>query len=273
METRFLAALEPFDGDGLVAFLAARAIAGVEAGDGGMYRRSLRLTGGAAVVELSARTEGVACAVECADADDVDAAFAVAARLLDLDADPNAIARVLRRDPALRPLVTASPGRRVPGCVDGFEIGVRAILGQQVSVAAARTLAGRLVERCGEDGLRGLRLFPSAAAVAGANLDNFGMPGARIRALQAFAGACAGGLELTPAVDVATTRAELLALPGIGPWTVEYIAMRALGDTDAFPATDLGVRKGIALLGGDADPERWRPYRAYAAVHLWSSLG
>jgi AraC family transcriptional regulator of adaptative response / DNA-3-methyladenine glycosylase II len=272
METRFLAAREPFDGAGLIAFLGARAIAGAEEGAGGVYRRSLRLRSGAALIEVRSGTEGVKCSVECADRDDADATLRLVARLFDLDADPTAIARALRRDPALRPLVAACPGRRVPGCVDGFEIGVRAILGQQVTVAAARTLAGRLVERCGEGGLDGLRLFPSPAAVAEAKLEKFGMPGARVKALQNFARACADGLRLEPGVDVAETRAQLLALPGIGPWTVEYVAMRALGDNDAFPATDLGVRHALARLEGTADPELWRPYRAYGAAHLWASL-
>ena len=150
------------------------------------------------------------------------------------------------------------------------------MLGQQVSVRGARTLAGRLVARLGEPWRDGWRLFPTAAAIAGSDPTLLGLPRARAAAL---VGACAaladGRLDLRPGSDRLAARAALVALPGIGPWTAEYVAMRALGDADAFPATDLGVRHALARLpGGDrADPERWRPYRTYAMHHLWASLG
>ena len=180
-----------------------------------------------------------------------------------------------RRDPVLGSLVAARPGLRVPGTADGGELAIRAVLGQQISVAAARTLAARLVAATGEplpepDGTL-THAWPAPDAIV-AVAPSLPMPRARQRAVAAMAGALADGLELRPGVDLAETRARLLDLPGIGPWTAEYIAMRALADPDAWMPTDLGVRHGLARLGvGVEAAEAWRPYRAHAIIHLWAS--
>ncbi len=181
----------------------------------------------------------------------------------------------LARDPILGPLVAARPGLRVPGTVDGGELAIRAVLGQQVSLAAARTLAARLVAAAGEplpepDGtLTHAWPVPQAIVEIAPSLP---MPRARQRAVAAMAGALADGLVLRPGVDLAETRARLLDLPGIGPWTAEYVAMRALGDPDAWMPTDLGVRHGLERLGAGVEAaEAWRPYRAHAIMHLWAS--
>jgi AraC family transcriptional regulator of adaptative response / DNA-3-methyladenine glycosylase II len=183
----------------------------------------------------------------------------------------------LARDPVLGPLVAARPGLRVPGTVDGGELAIRAVLGQQVSLAAARTLAGRLVAAAGEplpepDGTL-TRAWPAPEAIV-AVAPSLPMPRARQRAVAAMAGALADGLQLRPGVDLAATRTRLLDLPGIGPWTAEYIAMRALADPDAWMPTDLGVRHGLERLGVGAEAaEAWRPFRAHAVMHLWAAGG
>jgi AraC family transcriptional regulator of adaptative response / DNA-3-methyladenine glycosylase II len=195
--------------------------------------------------------------------------------VFDLDADPVAVDETLAADPLLEDAVRRHPGIRVPGAVDGFELAVRAVLGQQVSVRAARTFAARLVERCGKplDAARGTltHAFPTADAVAGVNLDGLGLTGARVRTLRALANdVAAGRITLEPLADRDETRTRLADVPGIGPWTVEYIAMRALGDPDAFPATDLVLKRLLAGAAADRT-ESWRPWRAYAAMHLWNS--
>lgn len=279
----------PLDGPGLLGFLGQRAVPGVEDGGPASYRRTLRLRGGAASVVLSPapghircqlRLEGGTLAASAA-ADAADAA-ARCRRLLDLDADVARIDAALSQDPLLAPAVAAGPGRRVPGTVDATELAVRAVLGQQVSVAGARTLAGRLVARHGTRLAepRGplTHLFPTAAAVAEADDEALAMPESRRRAVRALARAIdSGALCLDPTVARSEVEARLLALPGIGPWTASYIAMRALGDGDAFLPTDLGVRRAFERAGLAADPravtaraERWRPYRAYAVQHLWA---
>lgn len=284
----------PFDAAGLLAFLGARAVPGVETWDPArhVYRRVLALPHGPAVVALvpgdppAGGEAYVRCELVLTDLRDLAAAVQRCRRLLDLDADPVAVDAVLSADPLLAPLVRRVPGRRVPGAVDGAELAVRAVLGQQISVAGARTLAGRLTTSLGEplpDGLADDELthaFPTAAALAAA--DPASLPLTRARA-HALVGLCAtiadGSLALDPGADRAATRERLLALPGIGPWTADYVAMRALGDPDAFLATDLGVRKALEQLDHAADPsaatqraERWRPWRAYAVQHLWASL-
>jgi AraC family transcriptional regulator of adaptative response / DNA-3-methyladenine glycosylase II len=188
-----------------------------------------------------------------------------------LGADPSAADAALGRDPVLGPLVAARPGLRVPGTVDGGELAIRAVLGQQVSLAAARTLAARLVALAGEPLAEPqgtlTHAWPAPAAIVDV-APSLPMPRARQRAVGAVAGALADGLRLEPGADA---RAELLALPGIGPWTVEYIAMRALADPDAWMPTDLGVRRGLARLGVSADAaDAWRPFRAHAVMHLWA---
>jgi AraC family transcriptional regulator, regulatory protein of adaptative response / DNA-3-methyladenine glycosylase II len=264
----------PFDGGALLAHLTARAMPGVEEVCDGRYRRSLRAPHGAAVIELEPAADHVRLRARLAHPDDLPAVVARCRALLDLDADPAAIAAALGSDPLLGPLVAAAPGRRVPGSVDGPELALRAVLGQQVSLAAAATVAGRMVARLGEplDEPAGgvTHLFPEPAAVAALDRAQLAMPNARAATLIRLAGALAGGMDL----------AEAQRLPGIGPWTAGYIAMRALGDRDVFLAGDLGVRRALARLGVDARPraaarlaERWRPYRAYANQHLWQTAG
>jgi AraC family transcriptional regulator of adaptative response / DNA-3-methyladenine glycosylase II len=188
-----------------------------------------------------------------------------------LGRDPSAADAHLARDPVLAPLVAARPGLRVPGTVDGGELAIRAVLGQQVSLAAARTLVARLVALAGEplaepDGTL-THAWPAPAAIV-AVAPSLPMPRARQRTVAAVAGALADGLRLEPGADA---RAELLALPGVGPWTAEYVAMRALADPDAWLPTDLGVRRGLACVGVSADAaDAWRPFRAHAVMHLWA---
>jgi AraC family transcriptional regulator of adaptative response / DNA-3-methyladenine glycosylase II len=274
----------PFDAAGLLAFLGLRAVAGVEAFDGTAYTRSLRLPRGAGVVTLTPGDGHVRCSLQLDDLRDLGPAVERCRRLLDLDADPLAVADVLGVDPLLGPAVLAVPGRRVPGSVDGAEMGARAVLGQQVSVRGARTLAARLVARHGEPlttPVSGVtHLFPSAQHLAAVDPASLAMPRSRAATLVRLAEAVAGGdVQLDAGADRAATHDRLLGLRGIGPWTAAYLAMRALGDPDAFPATDLGVRVAIERLGGpDGDAaitavaERWRPWRAYAVQHLWASL-
>jgi AraC family transcriptional regulator of adaptative response / DNA-3-methyladenine glycosylase II len=206
-------------------------------------------------------------------------------QLLDLDADPIAVLEALRPDPLIGPLVSAQPGRRVPGATDGFELAVRAIIGQQVSVSGARTIAGRLVRAAGEvlpEPMGGItHLFPTPAALialAGSDPATFSMPSSRRRALVALAQAVdSGAVVIDPGSDPSELRTSLVALPGIGPWTAEYVAMRALRDPDAFMPTDLGIKRAVHALGLADNPahlsalsEGWRPWRSYAMVHLWA---
>lgn len=278
----------PLDGEGLLRFLGLRAIPGVEelTADG-TYRRSLALPRGRGTISLRVPDdEGhrhVVATLRLDDLRDLGAAVERCRRLLDLDADPVAVSEHLGTDPDLAPLVATVPGRRVAGTVDGGELAVRAVLGQQVSVAGARTLAGRLVTALGtplaqpEGGVT--HVFPTSAAIAGDGLTSVGMPESRRTALRALAAAVDGGLVLDPGADRDDVVAQLLALPGIGPWTTSYVSMRALADPDAFLPTDLGVRHALDGLGLPSDPasagaraERWRPWRAYALAHLWASL-
>jgi AraC family transcriptional regulator of adaptative response / DNA-3-methyladenine glycosylase II len=276
---------EPFAGEELLDFLAVRAVPGVEAVGSGWYERSLSLPHGPGVVrvELVGRPAGsVPCRFTLADARDLAPALERTRRLLDADCDPVAVAEHLGADRRLAPLVRRRPGLRVPGHVDGVELTARAILGQQVSVARARTLAGRLVADLGAPlDLAGehevTRLFPTAAALAAVDPAGLAMPRSRGRALAAAAAAITdGSVVLDRSADRADVRERLLALPGIGPWTADYVAFRVLGDPDVFLPTDVGVRRATERLGLD-DVERrsqeWRPWRSYALVHLWSSLG
>ncbi len=279
----------PFDANGMLRFLGTRAVAGVETFDGETYRRTLRLPHGSGMVALSDGDDHVLCVLRLENLRDLGTAVQRCRRLLDLDADPVAVADVLGSDPILGDLVRRSPGRRVPGSVDGTELAFRAVLGQQVSVAGARTLAGRLVARCGEPLPETLaaevgeptHLFPGPHAVAEATLDGLGVPGARRETLRTLARVLAGGgILLDPGSEREEVERRLLELRGIGPWTASYVAMRALGDPDAFLPTDLGVRHAVSRLGHSDDrrsvaalAERWRPWRAYATQHLWASLG
>ena len=277
MSTLLLPTIEPFDGESLLAFLAARAIAGVEEVIGGTYRRTAALERGGGVVAATPEVAGVRCELRLDHPDDADDAAARCRRLFDLDADPGAIAAGLARDPLLAPLVRRRPGLRVPGAVDGFEMAARAIVGQQVSVAGARTVLGRLVAEHGEplgepDG--GLtHRFPAPAALAEVDPAAFPFPRTRAEALVTVARLAAGGeLRLDGQADPDEIRAALTAVRGVGPWTASYIAMRALGDPDAFLPGDVGIRHALGRLGPGADDERWRPWRSYAVMHLWRSL-
>lgn len=293
-----LAVRTPFAGTALLGFLAQRAVDGVESHGEGWYARTLSLPHGPGTVHLeltdvpeSGGTALVPARFRLTDLRDTSAAVERVRRLLDADCDPVAVADQLSDDPFIGHLVRACPGLRVPGQVDGDEIAVRAVLGQQVSVAGARTVAGRLAAAHGEplpadlsgDGLS--RLFPSAAALAGVDPAQLPMPRARGRALTDLCRALvAGTVRLDRGGDRADVRRSLLALPGIGPWTADYIAMRALGDPDVFLPTDVGVRHAVDGLGRAAPAaglgttprieqlaERWRPWRSYALMHLWRS--
>ena len=281
-----LAYRRPHDARGALDFLAMRAVRGLEAADGGdaAYRRVLRLPNGFGRVTLAPGDGHVAATLALDDLRDLGAAVARCRRLLDLDADPVAIDDALSRDPALAPLVDARPGLRLPGSADGFETAVRAVVGQQVSVAAACTVLRRIVATLGapldppgDDGLT--TAFPSPEAIAEAPDEALPMPSARRRALRGLAAAVAAGeLSLEPGDDPAAMRERLVALPGVGPWTAAYVTLRMRADPDAFLPTDLGARRSAARLGLPTDPaglaahaERWRPWRGYALMHLWTT--
>jgi AraC family transcriptional regulator of adaptative response / DNA-3-methyladenine glycosylase II len=268
-------------------FLADRVVSGVEAAGPDWYARSLRLPQGPGVVRLNlgesepaaGRTVLVPARLRLTDLRDLSAAVERCRRLLDADSDPVAVDDALSQDPRLARLVRQRPGLRVPGHVDGDEVAVRAVLGQQVSVVAAARLAAGLVGRLGEplpetlahDGVT--RLFPSASVLA-ADSARLRMPEARERALRTLCRSLASGdVRLDRSAERADVRARLLALPGIGPWTADYIALRALGDPDVFLPADAGVRAGLTRLGLDpGTAEGWRPWRSYALLHLWTSL-
>jgi AraC family transcriptional regulator of adaptative response / DNA-3-methyladenine glycosylase II len=280
-----LAFRPPYDWAGVAAFLATRAVPGVERVDERGYARTLATDGGHVVVRVSPVRGQDALELRVLGAAPA-ALFQLsqsARRMFDLSADPARITPALVRDPLLGPLVRRRPGLRIPGAWDPFECAVRAVLGQQVSVAAARTLAARLVARAGRavagagDGLT--HVFPGAAALAAADLGGLGLTGGRARALHTLARAvCDRTVDLCAPADEVT--AALSALPGLGAWTSEYVALRALGEPDAFPAGDLVLRR-MAAGGGapltpralDARAEAWRPWRGYAVVHLWRAAG
>jgi AraC family transcriptional regulator, regulatory protein of adaptative response / DNA-3-methyladenine glycosylase II len=291
----------PIDLPRVFRYLGARAVPGVEVVTATEYSRTISLPNGPGVARLRIVPDQnwVACSLELADLRDVSAAVQRCRRLLDLDADPVAISGYLAADPVIGPLALACPGRRSVGAVDGDEIALRAVLGQQVSVAAARRLAGRLAALHGggarpngrdgseddgfEDGFEDgalTHLFPSVTTIAGLDPETLPMPRARARALVGLAGALASGaVSLHPGADREEAAARLLALPGIGPWTVGYIGMRALSDPDAFPPGDAGVLRALRLLGhgGEAGADAaaaqaWRPWRSYAVHHLWATL-
>jgi AraC family transcriptional regulator of adaptative response / DNA-3-methyladenine glycosylase II len=273
----------PFDWRAVSAFLDARAIAGVEAVEGGRYRRSVRLAQdgkehrGWIGVEMSPQKPALRIAVSSSLAKALPPVLSRVKALMDLACHPADVAR------ALGPLARRRPGLRVPGAFDGFEMALRAILGQQVTVAAARTIAGRFAAAFGDPIATPFAslttLFPTAACVAAlapAQIARLGVPAARARTIIALAREVADGrLVLTPNADVETTLDTLRALPGVGEWTAQYIAMRALSWPDAFPHTDLGVMKALgqtSARGVLAAGEAWRPWRAYAVMHLWHSL-
>ncbi|MCW7944152.1 DNA-3-methyladenine glycosylase [Streptomyces hygroscopicus] len=273
----------PLNPDNLFGHLAATAVPGVEEWRDGAYRRTLRLPYGHGIVALTPRPDHIACRLSLSDMRDLPVAISRCRRMLDLDADPVAVDDELRTDPVLAPLVDKAPGRRVPRTVDEAEFAVRAVLGQQVSTAAARTHAGRLVTAHGErveDPEGGLtHLFPAPEALAALDPESLAMPRTRRTTFTTLVTQLADGtLHLGVESDWAESRARLLSLPGFGPWTVDVIAMRALGDPDAFLPTDLGIRRAAQELGLPSTPAAltaraaaWRPWRAYAVQYLWAT--
>src|SRR6185503_6896726 len=273
----------PFHWPAVSAFLGARAIPGVEAVEAGCYRRTVRIpidgkehTGWIAV-EMSPKKPTLRVAVSASLAKTLPPVLSRVKALMDLACHPAEVAQ------ALGPLAKKHPGLRVPGAFDGFEMAVRALLGQQVTVAAARTVAGRVAATFGDPIVTPFAslttLFPTAQRIAAlpyGRIASLGMPGARARTVVALARAVADGrLVLMPNADIEATLEGLRALPGVGEWTAQYIAMRALSWPDAFPHTDLGVMKALGETGASkvlAAGEAWRPWRAYAVMHLWQSL-
>jgi len=276
----------PLDWSGLLAFLAPRATPGVEAVADGVYRRTIAVGDARGTIEVRAAPgePHLLMRVRLARAERLLQVVEHVRRLFDLDADPALIANHLARSRVLAPLVARRRGLRVPGAWDGFELAVRAVLGQQVTVRGATTLAGRVVRAFGtpldqaQDGLT--HLFPRPEALADADLAAIGLPRARAATIRALAAAVArGDLGLEASRGLEDAVARLVAIPGIGTWTAQYVAMRALGEPDAFPAADLGLRRALANGAGPLPPARvaelaeaWRPWRAYAALHLWTGL-
>lgn len=275
-----LAYREPLDWEGLLGFLKPRAIPGVENVEGGVYRRTFRAgeSRGRLALKLDQRRRRLVLEAPVASAPWLWDLVRRARHLADLDADPVTIMEFLARHAHVGPAATRWPGQRVPGAWDAFETAVRAIVGQQVTVKGATRLMGRLVERCGtplphDEGW----LFPTSDQLARADLSGIGMPAARVAALQTLARRHADQPALlTPTADLDNTVRRLTALPGIGDWTAQYVAMRALREPDAFPAGDLVLRKALADGPRPLSPgavrttaEPWRPWRAYAAMLLW----
>ncbi len=273
-----LAVRQPFHADALIDFLAAHVLPGVETVRGRTYARVLRLPHGLGVMALTLHDDRVDCELELADLRDTAVAIGRARRMLDLDADPVAIDSVLGADPALRGLIDAAPGLRVPSHVDGFEVAVRTIVGQQVSVAGANTVLGRHIPTKGTQvdftmatayGLT--HAFPLAESFAEADPATMGMPTSRARTIIDLSQAVADGkLELDPGVDREAVREQLVGMRGIGPWTADYVVMRALAHPDVLLTTDLVLKRELERRGITAeDTERWRPWRSYAGMHLW----
>jgi AraC family transcriptional regulator of adaptative response / DNA-3-methyladenine glycosylase II len=275
----------PYDWDRLLGFLRGRAIPGVEIVGDGAYRRVVHLGGhtGEITVTRAKTRDALVLDVSSSLLPVLMQLVARVRRMFDLDARPDLIDGALRRDKKLSRQVTKRPGLRVPGAIDAFEASIRALLGQQVSVAAATTLAGRFAAQLGAayTGNHGLtHRFPTAGEVVAAGAERIGklgMPRTRATAIHGFARAVATGvLRLDSACELDTFVAQLVEMPGIGPWTAHYLAMRALHVPDAFPAADLGVQKALQRAGAkaaEARAEAWRPFRAYAVMHLWTSLG
>jgi AraC family transcriptional regulator, regulatory protein of adaptative response / DNA-3-methyladenine glycosylase II len=275
---------EPFDGAALLRFLELRAVPGLEELHGGTYRRALNLAHGIGIVELTPEVRAVRCVLRLDDLRDLATAVARCRRLLDLDADPLAISDALGHDEVIGGLVRARPGLRVPGCVDGDELALRAVLGQHASLRAARTQTARLVETFGTPLEQPIgtvtHLFPGAAVLAEADPKAFAELGLRRDALQTLAARLANGeVRIDAGSDPSAALTRLLAIRGIGPWTAAYVAMRGFHDPDAFPHPDAGLRRALKALGHPHDPhsvailqQRWRPWRAYAVLQLWTSL-
>ena len=272
----------PYDWKGMLAFLAVRATPGVEFVEAGSYRRSISLNGnhGYFEVSLDETNHALAARVQFGDPRSL---FFITERIramFDLNADWVAIVENLKNDRALAERISLDPGLRVPGCWNGFELTVRAILGQQVSVKGATTLAGRLAGAFGESfrSVSGLtHIFPTAQVLAEANVAGIGLPRARAETIRALARAvCMGQINFGSVADTDEFLMRLQEVPGIGNWTAQYVAMRALGEPDAFPSSDLGLMRALRLSSVselERRAEGWRPWRAYAAMHLWSMPG
>ena len=274
----------PFAYEGVFGHLSATAVPGCEEVRDGAYRRTLRLPSGSGIVSLTPTPDHVRCLLVVDDFRDVSTAIARCRRLLDLDADPEAIVETLSADDDLLPLIAKAPGQRIPRTIDEPELALRVVLGQQVSIKAARTHLGRLVAAYGRqvtDSAGGLtHVFPAVEDLAEIDPVHLAFPRARQRSVVALVDALAAGhVVLHAGCDWHRARQQLAALPGIGSWTAELIAMRGLGDPDAFPATDLGVRLAAKQLGLPQGTRalterssRWRPWRSYATQHLWTAL-
>jgi AraC family transcriptional regulator of adaptative response / DNA-3-methyladenine glycosylase II len=272
-----LAYRSPLHIPALLDFLERRALPGVEERSGSTYKRGLNLPHGSATVSLTPADRWVSATLRLSDVRDLAPAVARCRRLFDLDADPDAVDLTLGADVALSDAIKTEPGVRVPRAVDGFEVAVRAVVGQQVSVSGARTTLTRMIRAAG--GFEGAELvgFPAARVVADLPDSAFGMPVARRETIRRLAEAVADGkIDLEPGADREESVAKLMELPGIGAWTAGYVAMRAIGDPDVFLPTDLAARRGAAALGLPSTPkalakhaERWRPWRSYALIRLW----
>jgi AraC family transcriptional regulator, regulatory protein of adaptative response / DNA-3-methyladenine glycosylase II len=285
IRTLHLAYTPPYDFAALLAFFAKRAIPGVETVDATSYRRVFALDGAVGSLEVTALPETPALQLRV-DADGEHDLADIAARvrrMFDLDADPATINAALSKRALLKRCVTKHPGQRLPGGWDGFEIAVRAVLGQQVTVAAARTLTERVVHKFGEPvqapRMGKVHLFPSPQTLATADLSGLGITGARMRTLREVAQALgAGRVAFDRTQPLETFIRSWTALPGIGDWTAHYLAMRGMSHVDAFPAGDIVLRKAVARDGApvaasalEEMSQIWRPYRAYAVLHLWRS--
>ncbi len=277
----------PYDWTAMIRFLAARAISGVERVEADRYARTLQVDGACGLVIVTPREDhALQAEIHFAKLQALPAVIARVRRVFDLSADPSLIGAHLSQDPLLAPMVAARPGLRTPGAWDGFELAVRAILGQQITVTAARSLASRLVALYGEPweapvaGALGLnRVFPSAKRMVGMDLAVLGMPRSRGAALECLARTVVADPTIfTPRADLATAIATLKALPGVGEWTAQYIALRELREPDAFPYSDIGLLRAMADAEGVRPSaqqlldrsETWTPWRAYAAQHLWA---
>jgi len=278
----------PFDFSRILVYLKGRAIPGVERIGENSYARSFSLGGASGIITVTPVAGANALEARIATLGSTQGALPVRAisarlrRLFDLDAEPGAIATALARDPLIGPRLEQAPGLRVPGAFDGFELAIRAVLGQQISVKGATTIAGRIVTKFGAPlpggGAEGIdRLFPAPKMLARAALSGRGLTGGRIATLKALSSAVAAGkLDFTPRESLEAKIAEMTALPGIGEWTAHYVALRALGEPDAFPASDLGLRKSagggepVSTAALQAMSQAWRPWRGYAALALWT---
>jgi AraC family transcriptional regulator of adaptative response / DNA-3-methyladenine glycosylase II len=277
----------PLEWDTMLGYLALRAIPGVEVVAGGVYRRTVEVEGAPGVIDVArGGDDHLVLRASLAHRDGLAAIARRVRGIFALDTDLEAARATLAGDPVVGPLLAARPGLRVPGTWDPYEIGVRAIVGQQVTVAGASTLAGRLVERHGKrlmaPAAPGLtHTFPPPSTLAKCDLDGIGLTRARARAVGAFAAAVASdGVRLDPSVPLDQLVGAIAGLPGVGPWTAQYVALR-IGQPDALPASDLGLRRALAdpatgsALPSAADvsaqARAWRPWRALAAVHLWAS--